>query len=292
MSDGERRNLLQSWCVEGSSLAEASRVIGAEEYEQTRAEFDGASSVEARAALYLHLFTTHRPLWRDRDGLQGAVDIVLIAANGSKEAVEVTSTLEDQFMSAHVLSELLAVDIAERYSGSSSWLMHLAHGWEPPRTTRTRHALAMRIAEELEAFHADGRTDGTLESADWIRVRRGDGDASRVEVVSWSANIPDSGDVPYLDRLTTYLGTSSLIARKREKLVREAIALGTQKRHLYLLMSATGAGGGLLPASPSYMTWGQFSPPEDLTDIWLDGGTGQIYHWNDDAGWRFHRLQN
>lgn len=55
-------------------------------------------------------------------------------------------------------------------------------------------------------------------------------------------------------------------------------------------MAFTGNQGGLLPASPSYFTWGNFSCPEPVTDLWLDGGTGEVYHWDRSEGWEFHRI--
>lgn len=297
MSDNEpevpqRRNMLRGWCPEGITLSEAFAAVGAVAYETTQSEFAGATADDVRAAIYLQAFTTLEPFWRDRDGRQGAADIELRKPDGSREIAEITSTLENGHERDRRRLERLAREVQALYGGPHAWVFHLAYGWTAPPTGREQRDLALNIVRELETFDADGREHGRSTSAEWLFLRRDLVDSTqRVEVVSWSTNTPDSGDEPYLDRLTRYLNNSSLIASKMEKLARESRVLSAQRRHLYLLMASMGLDGMLLPTSPSYLTWGDFRAPSELTDLWLDGGTGETYHWTVEAGWQFHRLR-
>ena len=287
----KHRNMLHRWCPEGISLNDAFEALGADAYEKTLSEFAGATPDDIRAATYLQAFTTLRPVWRDRDGLQGAADIELRKPGGSSEIVEITSTLENNHERDRRRLERLAREVQALYGGPHAWVFHLAYGWAAPPTGRAQRNLARSIVRELEAFDSEGREHGRSTSAEWLFLRRDLIDTTaRVEVVSWSTNTPDSGDEPYLDRLTRYLFSSSLIASKTEKLTRESRVLSAQRRHLYLLMASMGLDGALLPTSPSYLTWGDFRTPSEITDLWLDGGTGEIYHWTVEAGWQFHRL--
>lgn len=49
-------------------------------------------------------------------------------------------------------------------------------------------------------------------------------------------------------------------------------------------MAGVGADWELLPVSRSYLTWGQFSPPSEVTDLLAGWGNSEMYHWNDVAG--------
>jgi hypothetical protein len=80
---------------EGITLSDAFEAVGAVAYEKTQSEFAGATSDDVRAAIYLQAFTTLEPLWRDRDGRQGAADIELRKPDGLREIAEITSTLEN-----------------------------------------------------------------------------------------------------------------------------------------------------------------------------------------------------
>ena len=287
----ERRNMLRGWCPQAITLSEAFEALGVVAYEQTQSEFADASADDIRAATYLQAFTTLQPFWRDRPPLQRAADIELRKPDGSSEIVEITSTLENDHERDRRRLERLAEEVQTLYAGPHAWVFHLAYGWAAPPTGRDQRNLARSIVRELDAFDAEGREHGRSTSAEWLFLRRDFNDPTpRVEVVSWSTNTPDSGDEPYLNRLSRYLSNSPLIQSKMEKLIRESEALSAERRHLYPLMASMGLDGALLPTSPSYLTWGDFRAPPELTDLWLDGGTREIYHWSIEAGWQFHRL--
>ncbi len=260
-----------------------------ETYDQVRKDFAQARQGELRAALSLLSLTGLVPRLRDTDGLQGACDILLIGEAGSVEVAEVTSTIESRDTSDYLQSERLAQDIEAAYRGASTWLLHLQYGWRMPANTRSRRKLAARIAEELEGFDLIGRRDGELASASQIHARRGAKNEGSVRFVSWSANIPDGQDVPYLDRLSEFLATD-LIQNKLLKLQRDGKELGAARQHLYVLLATSGAYGGLLLNAPQALTLGEFAPPAGFPDLWLDGGSKVLYHWNSDDGWVVHRL--
>jgi hypothetical protein len=284
------RDLTKSWCPEGEPLAEAVAQIPAEAWERRTAAFDGVDKFEARAALFLHAFTGYMPRLEDTDGRQGAVDLTLHVADRLVGIVEVTSTLDAQFQrnSAHL--QPLIDEVNREYRGDARWALSFEHGWRLP-PGRQRSALARELASGLEMQESSTNVAQAIQIANLVLAYPisdpGDG---AVELTGWNANIPDARDLPYLDRLTAYLSSSTLVARKLKKLSAEAERLGTTRCHLYLLMASTGNEGGLFPVSPSYFTWGNFSCPEPATDLWLDGGTGEVYHWDLSSGWKFHRL--
>ena len=275
-------------CAEGISYQHASRLIASEAYDATYVEFSDASGYELRAALNLLTYTGIRPLRRDRDGLQGAVDIELRAPDGLVEVAEVTSTRDEKTERDLQQSERLAAETQNRYSGRASWSMHFTSGWRAPSNEKKLISSAVSLAKELESLDVDGRDFRTITSVPWINVHRVEG-VGGVEVNGWNSNIPDSAHMPYAERLSHYLHKSPLISRKRQKLAREANHLGAKRQHLYLFVTGTGTDGALLPASPSHMTWGEFACPPEITDLWVDGGADKIFQWNLESGWSFHR---
>jgi hypothetical protein len=291
MTDEPQRNMLQGWCAEGITLNRASESLTAGAQRRALEEFEGADADDIRAASYLQVFTTLVPHWRDRNGLQGAVDIVLEHNEGIVEVAEITSTLHSEYERERRRVALLVSKVQTIYEGGFAWLFHLRYGWATPETAPALNALASQIAAELVALDAAGRDNAFSSSAEWLFLRRDTAATMpRVAITSWSSNTPGTDDEPYLDRLTRFLGTSALVGKKRTKLQREADLLSATRQHLYLLMASMGNEGGLLPSSPSFLTWGTFLAPPGLTDIWLDGGTGEIYHWAIESGWVFHRL--
>lgn len=284
------RDLTKGWCPEGASLAEAAAGIPVEAWDLRAAAFAGVDKFEARAALFLHVFTGTMPRLEDTDGRQGAVDLTLHDAGRLVGIVEVTSTLDARFQrNSDHLHPLLA-EVNREYRGDARWTLSFEHGWSLP-PARQRRALARGLAHSLEVQDASANVAQPLQIASSVQAYRiPDPGEDAVELTGWSANVSDAQDLPYLDRLNAYLSSSTLVARKLKKLTAEGERLGTTRCHLYLLMASTGNEGGLLPASPSYFTWGDFSSPEPVTDLWLDGGTGEVYHWDQTSGWMFHRV--
>lgn len=251
--------------------------------------FGDVEDSEARAALFLHVFTGDMPRLEDKDGRQGAVDLTLHNRDCLTGIVEVTSTLDQAYQRNSSNLEPMIDDLNAVYRGSTRWAINFGHGWSLPAGKR-RMAFARELALALEALR-DGDEVHDLEVSPMVRAYHiSESGEPAVKLAGWNANIPYGSDTPYLNRLSSYLSTSDLVARKLKKLSAEGDRLSTEVRHLYLLMASTGNEGGLLPVSPSYLTWGDFSPPEILTNLWLDGGTGEIYHWDAAEGWRFHNL--
>ncbi|BDZ55411.1 hypothetical protein [Agromyces marinus] len=285
-----RRNLLQGWCAEGVTLTGALEGVPASSHQARESEFASAGADESRAALYLHLFTGSLPQLEDTAGRQSAVDLTLHSNYGLVGIAEVTSTLDRHFQRDSGQLRRLVASVNAEYAGTGAWSLGFEYGWSMPTNTQLP-GLAQRLSAELERADASTNDDEAVTLAEHVlayRVEQGLG--PRVHLASWSANVPTSADTPYLDRLSTYLAESDLIARKLAKLAAEGERLGTNSLHLYLLMASTGVDGGLLPSSPSFFTWGRFACPAPATDLWLDGGTGEIYHWSQDTGWVFHRV--
>jgi hypothetical protein len=291
MSDSKDgpRDLTKNWCAEGASFDEAVVQLHPDTWIERVSAFGGTEDFEARAALYLHVFTGDLPRLEDTDGRQGAVDLTLHNRDRLTGIVEVTSTLDQAYQRNSSNLELMIDDLNVMYRGSRRWAINFGHGWSLP-AGKHRVAFARELALALEAL-PDGDQLHDLEVSPMVRAYRiSESGEPAVNLAGWSANIPDGWDTPYLNRLSSYLSTSDLVARKLKKLSVEGDRLSAELRHLYLLMASTGNEGGLLPISPSYLTWGDFSPPEILTNLWLDGGTGEIYQWDAAEGWRYHKL--
>lgn len=277
-------------CTEGITFADAVAAIDPLEHQLRETTFATAKVDESRAAAYLHLFTGLMPSLEDSNGRQRAVDLVLTDKDRSVEIAEVTSTLDERFQRDRKQSRHLVGQINRYYNGSTSWAVGFEYGWALPRNSDLA-PLASELACELQRIAAEESGDEPVPISSNIVAYPIDSPGPALVVVSsWSSNVPVSPKAPYLNRLSTYLNASDLIAKKCSKLRAESIRLGTSRRHLYLLMASSGQQGGLLPASPSNFTSGSFACPSPLTDLWLDGGTGHIYHWSDSFGWVFHTL--
>lgn len=180
----------------------------------------------------------------------------------------------------------LEAAIADRYTGRVSWMIELERGWE----TTTWRTLAPAIADALAAAPAPSSSDEPVTIHPHIRAHAiGPTDPPVVWITGHNAGASSFG-APYLDALSSYLEQDATALGKLDKLAREALLFDAQRVHLFIAMASTGSRGGLLLASPSYFTWGTFTPPGPLTDLWLDGGTGEVYHWTIEAGWVSHEL--
>jgi hypothetical protein len=256
--------------------------------ESTIARFREEDPFEARAAFVLHTFTGLQPRMEDANGLQGAVDLALCRDGRVADIAEVTRTLDSRFQqNSHQLTTLLA-EVNERYQGERGWVLHLEHGWRLP-DARNRERFIVGIVDSLSTLNIQTGFENRIEIAPLVEAYRAiEPSEAAVVLAGWNANVPDAGDDPYLDRLSEYL-RGPLVERKVHKLETERVRLAAVGCHLYVGMSSTGLNGGLLPASPSYFTWGSFACPEPISDLWLDAGTGEVYHWDRTTGWTFHR---
>lgn len=282
----------EDWCAEGVSLRRAEAQLTAAMWDEMRGEYEGAKPFDRRAAYHLLLLTGLLPRWYDRPPRQGAIDILLEGPAGEREVVEVTSSLDGRYQERRQHTENLATSVSALYSGTQSWHLSFAEGWweDVVATPRERRQLHERIVAELVDLDARQATTAVFRAAHWVRAVVVQSGEPGVHATGWSAGVRPSSE-PYLDRLTHYLSSSSLIESKMSKLLDHANLLGASRAHLYLLMGSTGDAGNLLPWSPSLMTQGSFTAPEGLTDLWLDGGTGEVYHWTAEDGWRFHEAR-
>lgn len=292
------RNLLEGWCERGPSVAESARGVTppATRWWESDAflSWDGD---DRRAALYAWLLTGRTPQRRDSPGAGDArVDLVLDGDGQGLELIEILSTIDGSYQQDIDRARRLVADLnadVPRFTVA----VRLNRGWTAPLTRNDRAA-----GRSWDAAKAAARVDsaeGVLrpETLDLLQEAWPSASFSVVTdagygpgyyLSSWNARVLDSGSVPYLARLSDYLSSDHQAVRHVMKLEREAAALGATRLHLYLLLSSTGELGDLLPSSPSYLTEGTFQPPEGLTDIWLDGGTGYIYRWTVERGWSYH----
>lgn len=259
------------------------------------AEFVGQPIEEKRAAILVQTFTGDAAHLEDANGRQGAVDLTLGPPGQVSGIVEVTSTLDAAFQRNSAQLVRLVEQVDHLYVGDMAWALGLEYGWSMP-TNRDIGQLASELATELLAAESRLEILGGRESVavgEHVSAYLADLPQSRgVSLSSWSTNTPNSPDLPYLDLLSRYLSTSDLIARKISKLITERTRLGSSRQHLYLLMASTGRHAGLLPATPSVFTWGTFVCPDPVTDVWIDAGTGTLYHWDAHRGWVYHDLDS
>lgn len=285
----------QNWCPVGRSISEARSGLTRTEEALLDREFPPNCERlkdERRAAWKIRSFIDGEVFNRDSNGRQGAVDIELKYTRGQIGVVEVTSTSDPHYMDQSARALQFEKRLSAAYSGNNGWAIDLMHGWKIPERMNSFVRNVARRLEELDNTTAP--VEGYL-SGDWPMVTEHMRGSIRPELdpgvtfVGWNSNIPERPGSRYLDRLSHYLQTASHIRNnKLPKLVTEGSELGADERHLYLLVDSQGRGGGLLPISPAMLMQGEFTAPEGLTDLWLDGGTGGIFRWNATAGWIFH----
>lgn len=284
------RDLREGWCRKGDSLSLRLSQIDRPSHDRIGEAFVSAPTEECRAAQLLHAFTGLDPSLEDRQAgiasRDGAIDILLTSALGYHEVVEVTRSLDPRYERAADAVAHFEQIVAAKYTGHVSWILELDRGWEG---TRWRE-LAPRIAEALADTPVPSSSDEPVAVHPHIRAYAlGQTDPSTIWVAGRNAGATDF-DMPYLNALSSYLSRDATIRGKIEKLRREAKRFAARRVHLFIAMASTGSHGGLLPSSPSYFTWGRFTPPESITDLWLDGRTGELFHWSVEDGWEFHEL--
>lgn len=287
---GARRILSEGWCPESESWADARASMSADMVQHLAQEFAPASPEERAAAELLATFTRAQP-WREdcqekgRPGCPGAVDIVLTDEPRRPQVVEVTTSLDTRYQGAAGACARFEAEVQRHYTGRFAWQLDLERGWEHTRLVRE---LAPDVAAALNAESAATSPRDVIDIGPHVRALLiGPLDPSLVFVMSRNAGA-NNLDGPYLDALSDYLACDPVIGRKLDKLARDRDGLDADRVHLFVAMATTGSHGGLFPASPSYFTWGTFTLPPFVTDIWLQGN--ELYHWTAEAGWVFHEL--
>ena len=295
------RLMTEGWCERGKSLPEAAAALSMPVSTWWESDvFREAPSDDIRAAHNVWLLTGVAPERRDVKGAgDGLVDLVLRPIGAPPEPLEILATLDPNYQAA--LSR--AAGLVAEFNGDEPprllFPVHMERGWQPPKTRgKEAREIGDRWRSLVEQVQREARIGPiSTETAAAVQdvfpgIEFGapiDGvDKSGFELNSWNAAVVDSDEVPYLKRLSNYLGTAERPLHHLEKLAREAVALGAQRRHLYLLVASTGRWGDLLPTSPSWFTDGNFTAPVGLTDLWLDGGTGYVMHWRREGGWNYH----
>lgn len=290
--EAQSRLLTEGWCAEGASFADALRRADPESISLTQRTFETVGSGEPAAALLLHAFTGARPVVGDDQsgggsGRNGAADIVLQRPDGLEEVVEVTRSLDAMYQRSQAHTRKFERAVEQGYRGNVAWHLDLERGWESTDLNEVAHA----VSAELNRL-VDMRTTptGMVEVHPVVRAGViGPMDPARIIVMSANAGA-NNAEAPYLNELSDYLAGDPIIGRKLSKLERERREYDAARTHLFIHMASTGQRGGLLPVSPSYFTWGEFRAPDVLTDLWLDGNTGQLFHWSVESGWTFHSM--
>lgn len=288
-----RRDLSKNWCPEGEPFSSAAEHVSQSRRDALHEQFVNAGRSEYRAAVLLLVFTDLDPTNADPQvagspSRNGAVDILLTPSSAPPEIVEVTSSLDTDYESSSAQVRRFEERILQTYEGGSSWNLDLNGDWHQSKLM----ALAAEVAQELTDLDRAETHSGTIAlsaSAHLVATRCATIGAPTVQTWSKHAGVIDSEE-PYLEALSSYLATNETIQRKLKKLDSEKIRHGASRIHLFVLMASTGAHGALLPMSPSHFTEGTFVAPAPLTDLWLEGNTGELYHWSDEAGWIFHSL--
>lgn len=295
------RLLTEGWCERGPSISEAAAELTSPESAWWEsAEFQTAPSDDLRAAMNLWFLTGLVPQRRDVKGAgDGLVDLLLSPTDAAPQPVEILSTIDWSYQAALPRAMSLVAELNGDEPPALSFPVHLERGWEPPMTKgRGARDVGDRWRTAVERVRREART-GTISADATTEIQEvfpgiefgapvDDPSKPGFRLISWNAAALDSGDVPYLERLSSYLATEERPVHHLAKLEREARHLGSQRRHLYLLVASAGRWGNLLPTSPSWFTEGDFTPPEGLTDLWLDGGTGYIMRWRRERGWTYH----
>jgi hypothetical protein len=295
------RLLTEGWCERGPSLTEAATALSVPPSAWWESdEFRDAPNDDRRAAMNVWLLTGLTPERRDVKGAgDGLVDLVLRSLDAPPEPVEILGTLDPNYQAALPRAEALIAELNGDQPPRLHFPVYMERGWEPPKTKgRKAREAGDRWRKAVERVQHEARAGaisaGAVASMQEVfpgiefGAPTDEPGTTGFALSSWNAAVLESGEVPYLDRLSRYLATEDRPVHHLEKLEREANTLGAQRQHLYLLVASTGRWGNLLPTSPSWFTDGTFTAPDGLTDLWLDGGTGYIMRWRRERGWTYH----
>jgi len=288
------RNLLEGWPTEGACWSKAARRINPTEWERIKSTFDPKKQNEVAAALFAYAFTGLIPTNEDDQsggggGRDGAVDIRLAdGATGEVQIMEVTSSIYSRYQCSSSALGTFESRVSSGYTGDLSWCVELEHGWENLDLCIVAQAIVAALnSSPAETLESPCRQQVHSHAVIW---RSPVPTIPKVQVISRNAGASPL-DRPYLEALSEYLRNDPVMTRKLDKLTQERANLGATRSHLFIGMASTGIHGGLLPISPSYFTWGHFSPLDGLDDLWLHGGTGELFHWAREDGWVFHNLR-
>jgi hypothetical protein len=290
-------DLSQNWCERGASIDEAALDLSADQAGWWDAT-DAWDPDDSRAAIYTWFLTGMIPERRDIPGAgERRVDLTLLRADGSRELVEVLSTIDQTYQRDIHRAQALVRELNPEAGSAMSIAVSMAHGWTAPFTrsdaeTKRNWRNAVVLAHrDVSAGHLAEETIAALQAVfpdlSFREVAEG---GPGFFLTSWGARVEDSAGRPYLERLGDYLATDRQAVRHVEKLRDEAAELGADRTHLYLLVAGVGILGNLLPTTPGSLTEGEFVAPDGLTDLWLDGGTGFIGRWRTESGWTYHEV--
>lgn len=287
----EPRNLLRGWCPVGRSFPEALRKFGDDSCVQRLdthlKSLTGLRPGEMGAAWAL---AVHTGLWPEpRDGVEAGqrlVDFVLRGEGSHLEVAEVMQTTDAGVAHRHhVMVSKIVAAVNTAYRGTSSWGLEFERCFALPTDRRDLRRQTSTWAARLSSSDP---TRGPVTLADGLSALPFSGDGlAQVCFSSANAEITERPEVPYLDRLSEYIASDENIAKHVAKLLAEGAELDARRFHLFLPISASGTNGDLLPASPSFFTWGTFVPIEGVTDLWLANGF-DVFHWSAEAGWVYH----
>lgn len=285
----------RNWCEVGFSIQAGSNRVPKEVWEDLSFEFAekrNGDSGELKAAIILTSLLGVQVRDRDKGGRQKAVDLTITYSDQRVGVVEVTSTTDVEYAQQVHRVRKLEQELGAAYKGHKLWALDLTRGWSVPKDFAS---FAGQLAERLHELEQSSEGCDDASVWNWVNVEENirasirPGKSTGIEFIGWDGRIPDRPGSRYLDRLNQFLRTSPLINdRKLPKLSEEAQLLGAVEQHLYIHVASLGQNASLLPATPAQISQGTLDAPEQLTDLWLDGNNGGIFHWNKKAGWKFH----
>lgn len=183
-------------------------------------------------------------------GGDGFADLLLRPVGAPLEVVEILKTLDRDHSNAVPRAGALVAELNGDEPPGLLFPVHLERGWEPPLTRGRKGKTADRrwreVVERLQRVARAGSisAEAAAEAAavfPGVEFRDPIDDPERrgFWLNSIDAAVRDPEDVPYLERLSAYLAAEERPVHHIAKLAREAVALGTQRRHLYLLVAYT-----------------------------------------------------
>lgn len=286
--------------LEGRSCASCSVTFGEDltvavpfEFSHWRSFEEQHGSDEFRAAVTMMLATGTAPRLRDVQGpgsRDGDIDLELFTQDGGVELAEVTATTNRGW--TH--EQRTIAREAERMVPTWRMAWHL----DVP-SLAAWNAVKRLIPTLLMELEAEGATSlaATQPTSEALRlvlaahpgivlyggVRP---EPSRMLSASrgMAGSVRDASD--WVGDLSELFGTDLNLRRHVEKLVAAQASAPVGGRHLYLLIAAAGIGSSILSAlMGARLPEGDLVLDEQVSDVWLDGGTGRTLRWRRGLGW-------